>query len=282
MQFDKEYFLTPYYFFMKERKNHIDLYFSVNNTLTEARKKDEIIKFKKENKKEFEKLINDLIKGKKKMTQDELKKKINSKKKEIDELVDSDGTFLTSRIPMGVDAMSPNYTTDVYVSMNRQTNNPVTRGYRVYWGESEEKDDNVVSEINFKDTFGWDETKNMNGQKTFKYLKDKMELDPKDAFKRTVDFGKDPTGKKTKNAPKKIRKMKGFIDRMNLFEKDKIEEIRKERAIKMVEDILFNEKNTDNEIYSDNQIEKIIKNLKLKAKKEGISFKELVKKLKYE
>ena len=50
----------------------------------------------------------------------------------------------------------------------------------------------------------------------------------------------------------------------------------------MVEDILLNNKNNDNEIYSDNQIEKIIEKLKLKAKKEGISFKELVKKLKYE
>ena len=73
-----------------------------------------------------------------------------------------------------------------------------------------------------------------------------------------------------------------LINHMNLFEKDKIEEIRKERAIKMVEDILLNNKNNDNEIYSDNQIEKIIEKLKLKAKKEGISFKELVKKLKYE
>ena len=83
MNFDKEYFLNPYYFFMKERKNHIDLYFSVNNTLTEARKNDEIIKFKKENKKEFEKLIKNLIKDKKPKTQSELKKKFNSKKEEF-------------------------------------------------------------------------------------------------------------------------------------------------------------------------------------------------------
>ena len=77
MHFDKEYFLNSYYFFMKERKNHIDLYFSINNTLTEARKNDEIIKFKKENKKEFEKLIKDLIKDKKPKTQSELKKKFD-------------------------------------------------------------------------------------------------------------------------------------------------------------------------------------------------------------
>jgi len=281
MHFDKEYFLNPYYFFMKERKNHIDLYYSINNILTEARKNDEIIKFKKENKKEFEKLIKDLIKDKKPKTQSELKKKFDSKKEELGELVDSDGTFLSSRIPLGL-SLSPKYTTDVYVTMSRQTNNPLTRGYRVYWGESEEKSEDVVSEVNFDPAFGYDETKNMNGKKTYKFLKDKMDLNPKDAYERTVDFGKDPTGKRTKRAPKKIRRMKGFIDRMNLFEKDKIEEIRKERAIKMVEDILLNNKNTDNEIYSDNQIEKIIEKLKLKAKKEGISFKELVKKLKYE
>ena len=45
----------------------------------------------------------------------------------------------------------------------RQTNNPVTRGYRVYWGESEDEDGNVINEINFLHTFGYEETKDLDG-----------------------------------------------------------------------------------------------------------------------
>jgi hypothetical protein len=47
MLFKKEYFSSPYYFFLKEGRNSIDLYFSVQGTLTEARKKDEKISFNK-------------------------------------------------------------------------------------------------------------------------------------------------------------------------------------------------------------------------------------------
>jgi hypothetical protein len=55
MLFRKEYFKNPYYFFLKEGKDNITLYFSVSNTLTEARKKDEEIKFKKKDKDTVEK-----------------------------------------------------------------------------------------------------------------------------------------------------------------------------------------------------------------------------------
>ena len=50
MEFNKEYFSSPYYFYIKEGKETISVYFSVSNTLTEARKKDEVIKFDKKNK----------------------------------------------------------------------------------------------------------------------------------------------------------------------------------------------------------------------------------------
>ena len=43
IEFDKEYFKKPYYFFLKERGDKISLYYSVSNTLTEAKKKDEKI-----------------------------------------------------------------------------------------------------------------------------------------------------------------------------------------------------------------------------------------------
>ena len=61
----------------------------------------------------------------------------------------------------------------------------------------------------------------MNGKKTFNYFVDELEMDPIEAIERTKQFGKDPSGKKKKNAPKKIRKQKGFIDRMTLAEMEK-------------------------------------------------------------
>ena len=45
---DTEFFSSPYYFLMRDKGNMYSLYFSVENTLTEARKKDEVIHFPKE------------------------------------------------------------------------------------------------------------------------------------------------------------------------------------------------------------------------------------------
>ena len=65
MLFKKEYFENPYYFFLREGKDDITLYFSVSNTLTEARKKDEEIKFHKKDKKTVEKELTKIFREKK-------------------------------------------------------------------------------------------------------------------------------------------------------------------------------------------------------------------------
>ena len=65
MEFNKEYFSSPYYFYIKEGKDSISVYFSVSNTLTEARKKDEIVKFDKKDKEEVKKTISKIKKEKK-------------------------------------------------------------------------------------------------------------------------------------------------------------------------------------------------------------------------
>ena len=44
---DKEFFNPPYYFYIKENRDTYSLYFSAEETLNEARKKDEIIKIPK-------------------------------------------------------------------------------------------------------------------------------------------------------------------------------------------------------------------------------------------
>ena len=50
MRYNTEYFIDNYYFFLKEGKDKITLYYSVAETLNEARKSDEKKDFKKEDK----------------------------------------------------------------------------------------------------------------------------------------------------------------------------------------------------------------------------------------
>ena len=42
---DKEFYSSPYYFLLRDKGNKYSLYFSVEGTLTEARKKDEVVHF---------------------------------------------------------------------------------------------------------------------------------------------------------------------------------------------------------------------------------------------
>jgi hypothetical protein len=41
IELNKEYFLTPYYFYLTEKNNKISLYYAIANTLTESRKIDD-------------------------------------------------------------------------------------------------------------------------------------------------------------------------------------------------------------------------------------------------
>jgi len=278
-----EIFSNNYYFFLKERKDDIALYFSVSNTITEARKKDEIMLFEKKNLEKVKKEIKKIQKDKKVKNTDDMKSHLKNFKGEIGELVDYDGSFLSSKIPIINPKLSPQKTTDQEVVATRQTNNPVTRGYRVYYGESIE--DGPVLEVDMEGAFGYEETKDMDGKKTFKYLVKKMGMEPEDAKDRTEKFGKDIKDKKEKKTPKKIKSKKDFIGTFNLFEKRKIEERRNEEARKLIEDILVQKNKRDSDITKkEPKISKTflnnLKSLKKMADKEGVSLGELVKMIK--
>jgi len=289
MLYRKEYYKHPYYFFLKEGKETITLYFSVENTLSEARKKDEKISFNKKDKKYIEKELTKIFQDKKSKTTDDVKKRLEKSKSEIEELVDYDGTFLSSKIPILNPYLSPKGTTDQEVVATRQTNNPVTRGYRVYWGESEDEEGNVVSEIDLSDTFGGPETMQLNGPETFeKFYKD-FELPAEEAAERTRQQGKEPDPrehkKKLKRVPKKIKKKKNYIDTLTLVERRKLEEERKEKMRKMVEDMVLGKKSKDTEINKKGSamsklLTKNLESIKKIAEKEGISVSELIKILK--
>ena len=249
MLYRKEYYKHPYYFFLKEGKETITLYFSVQNTLSEARKKDEKISFNKKDKKYVEKELTKIFQDKKSKSTEDVKKKLEKVKSEIEELVDYDGTFLSSKVPILNPKLAPKGTTDQEVVQNRQTNNPVTRGYRVYWGESEDEEGNVVSEVDLSDTFGGPETMGLNGPETFeKFFKD-FELPAEEAAERTRQQGKEPDSrehkKKLKRVPKSIKKKKNYIDTLTLVERRKLEEERKEKMRKMVEDMVLGKKSND-------------------------------------
>jgi hypothetical protein len=234
MLFRKEYYKSPYYFFLKEGKNDLTLYYSVSETLTEARKKDESMKFDKKSKSNIEKELTKIFQDKKLKDTESVTKKLKKMKSEIEEFVDYDGTFLSSKIPIYNPKIAPKGTTDQEVVQNRQTINPLTRGVtRVYWGESEDEEGNIVAEVNLEDAFGYEETKDLNGPDTFETFIEDLGLSPDEAADRTAQQGKEfdeeRHKKKLKKVPKKIKDDPNFIDRLTLVEKKKIDEIRKEK-----------------------------------------------------
>ena len=271
INYNTEYFKNNLYFFLKERDEKISLYYSVAETLTESRKKDVKREFKKKDEKKIKNLVQKFLNSKGKITKKDIDKELDNVEGEIDELVDSDGTMLNSKVPFLNMTLHPRKTTDQTVAMSRVTNDPVTRGYRVYWGESEDEQDNVVSEVDYSDAFGYEETENKDYKDTVKTLK-QMGVDK--PVERAKQFGKLPKAKR-KNGKLKQR----------LSEKETIEETQRKMAIKMVEDILTKKSKDDSDVVrKDEGVSKILKNnlqaIKKLADREGISINQLIKILK--
>jgi len=262
----KDLFYPPYYFFLKENKDGYTLYYSVENTLSEATKKDKSVKFKKSSKNDIKNLMSKAVGSRGKFKIDDIENEIKKiKKTEVDEFVDDDLSISSSNVPILNSRLHPKKTQDQTVAATRQTMNPILRGYRVYYGES------VVRETDMSDAFGYEETKDLDGKKTYKYFKDNLDLSPEEAKDRTEQQGKDPSGKRTKKAPKSIRRKKGFIDRLTLSEKEE----------KMLEDIISKKLRDTDILFKDLDYSKFflrqLKTLKRMADKEGISNKEILK-----
>lgn len=273
ISYNKEYFQNNCHFFVKDNGDTISLYYSVGETLSESRKKLTKKDFDKKDEKKVKSLVNKFLKGKNKPTKKDLDNEV--KKTEIDELIDSDGGLLGARTPLYNMTLAPKKTMDQTVVATRIPNDPVRRGYRVYWGESEDEKKNVVSEIDFSDAFGYEETVDKDFKETMSTLKNMGIDDPEERVKRTKQLGKLP----------KVKKNKGKL-KQRLTEKDSIEEAQKLRMVKMVEDILTKKSKGDSDVVSkdDKVISKIlVKNLhsiKKIAEKEGISINQLIKALK--
>ena len=257
IKFNEEYFNGKLYFLIKENPENYILYYSISNNIVEARKKEDKIKVPKGK-------LNNLLKYLKSLKS--TKKTQKDIKKDLEEFVDSDGNFLTSDIPILDPSITPKKTMDQSVATGRITNDPITRGYRTYYGES-------IDENDMSKAFGYEETKDMDGKETYEYLHKKLGLTTDEAKQRTMEFGKDPTGKKDKNSD--LKDKKGFITKARLTEREKI--------LKMAEDIITKNKNVDDIINKKNPSTLLKNNIKALiniAEKEGFSKSELINMIK--
>jgi len=266
---DQEYFNSPYYFLLRDKGNDYSLYFSSESTLTEARKNDVMIKVPKEKVEAVKKYLEKLLKTKKTKSTKEVGG-------EIEELVNSDGAMSNSSIPILDPRLHPRKTMDQTVAASRITNDPISRGYRTYYGESVEE----VSEEDMSGAFGYEETKDLDGKETYKYFKDELEMEPDEAKERTKQQGKDPYGKRDKKS--KFKNDPNFISRQIL------PEIQKEKAIKMIEDFLMDKKKEKKdkgeinkkekeEVEVSSILKKNLKSLIRQMDKEGLSKKDIIK-----
>lgn len=195
------------------------------------------------------------------------KTKKNKSKEEVTELVDDDGTMLTSKIPitnpMSTGTVGNPTTTDQKVGMQKTPRDPLLRGVYGYYGESK------IKENDMEKAFGFEDTKFMDYKDTVKYYQKELDLDKDSAVERAVQQGKKPNLQK--RAPKRIKNKKNFVDRLILKEKE-------------IEEDMFVDKKTVSDINkpASGIIKKNLQALKSMAEKEGLSVNDLIRLLKNE
>jgi hypothetical protein len=326
LKLNEEYFMEPYYFFFKEKGDKIAVYYSVSNTLAESRKEDDVIEVDKEVFEEMQKLISKILKSGKKLSKEQVHKLLDSKAKkketegEIDELVDPDGSIISSSIPILNQRNLAKKTMDQTVRMTKSNQFPFIR---IYYGENEEKGNNLVSEedsmcpehvspsgkrtnmcpddddyeINYgknavnevdqSESFGFEETEDAPTYDVANKILKKMAVeDPIERDERLKRFGFDRQLDNQLKREKKRGKCK------NCFTKRRLAELEKEKMDKMLDEILLTKKSKDKDVVkktkddskNDTPIYKIlmrnIEAVKRLADKEGIDIEKLVKRLK--
>lgn len=206
-------------------------------------------------------------------------KELEEPKEELEELVDFDGTMNNSKIPiLDPRTTAPGLSTmDKRVAAGHQTQDPLMRGYRVYYGES------VVREEDMADAFGYDETKFMDAEDTINYFVDELEFDHDEAEGRAAEMGKDPKlDKKSKFKKDKNFVMKGrLVEKEKVISKGEIQKMAEELIVKKTDDKELTRKELSNDSVSP-IIKRNIKALKNMASTDGISLPQLIKMLKNE
>ena len=181
---------------------------------------------------------------------------------ELDELVDSDGTMLSSKIPILDPHLTPRKTMDQTVSMARNVYDIFRMGYRRYFYEEDMS--KVFGREDETDFMSYDETvdflSDLLGIEDAKSKSKKREIEG-DAEERAKEMGKIP-GKK------KIQR---------LFEKE--EEVSEDVLVKKTK---MNGDVNKKEKIASQIIKRNIQFIKKQAEQEGITINELIKLLKSE
>ena len=290
LNLNEEYFMEPYYFFLKDKGNKVAVYYSVSNTLAESRKQDDVIEVDKEVFEEIQKLISKILKSGKKISKDQIHKLIDSKSKkketdgEIEELVDPDGSIISSSIPILNQRNLAKKTMDQTVRMTKSNQFPFIR---IYYGESEEKNNKVVSEVDQSESFGFEETEEAPTYDVANKILKKMNVeDPIERDERLKRLGFD------RNLDRQLKQEKKRGKCKNCYTKRRLAELEKEKMEKMLDEILISKKSKDKDMVkkskedgkSETPVYKIlmrnIEAVKRLADKEGIDIEKLVKKLK--
>lgn len=291
LKLNHEYFNEPYYFYLKDKGDSVAVYYSVSNNLQESRKNDDVVEIEKGALESIQKFIEKVLKSGKKITKEQIHSMLdsNSIKKEkengeLDELVNPDGSLVSSSIPILNQRNLAKKTMDQTVRMTKSNQFPFIR---VYYGESEEEKGQSINEVDQSESFGFEETEDAPTYDVANKILKKMDVeDPIERDERLKRFGFDRKLDKELKREKKMGKCK------NCFTKRRLSELEKEKMEKLLDEILLTKKTKDKDVikktkedkFDNKPISKIlirnIEAIKRLADKEGIDINKLVKHLK--
>ena len=187
---------------------------------------------------------------------------------EVNELIDFDGSMVSSKIPPGTDAnktIGSRKTTDDTVKSTSQAGVWTGAGhyFKRYYGESVEE----IGEHDMSEVLGFEDTEFKNAEDTIEYFKSEHDMDETEAEERTESMGK------TKSLDKN--------GQQRLTEKEKFKKLSEDKAKNMIEVILSNkEEGRDISDGKSTILDSKIKQLLRLANTEGVSVEELILKLK--
>ena len=290
---NEEYFQSPYYFYLKNKGNKIAVYFSVGETLSESRKNDDVVVVDKEIFKDIQKIITKILNSGKKLSKEYVHKLLDSKSKstekpegEIDELVNPDGSFISSNTPILNQRNLAKKTMDQTVRMTRSNQFPF---FRTYWIESKENNSNkLLDETDQSESFGFEETEDASTyDEANEIFKDELGVkDECEREERVRRLGFD------KNLDKQLKQEKKRGICKNCFTKRRLSELEKQKMETLIDEILLSKKNISKDVVKktkennelNQSMEKIlirnIEAIKKLANKEGVDINKLVKHLK--
>jgi hypothetical protein len=199
---------------------------------------------------------------------DELEPIDDTDVEEVNELIDFDGSMVSSKIPPGTDGnrtIGARKTTDDKVKATSQAGVWTGGGhyFKRYYGESVEE----IGEHDMSEVLGFEDTEFKNAEETIKYFESEHDMDEIEAAERAESMGK------TKNLDDN--------GQQRLTEKEKLKKVSEEKARNMIEVILSN-RDEDMGIKSSKStlLDTKIKQLLRLADTEGLSIDQLISKIK--